>query len=596
MKRYLLIITFITIMFSALCGTNETKVNEAIEFYERGNYKIAEDLLISAVPSIISNKDYVTNPQYHYWLGKTYLAQQKYELAYEQLKIFTEYEFGSQSQEIKSMLNIIRKGIYLSSKNNTLHALGKLGGNINSEYSDFAPVIAENGRILYFTSARLADLGKNNIWISENVNSYWQNSYVAENLSSDINDSFSSISDDNKTVYVFGNFDNNDNGAIFLREKDDDAWSEPKIIEEINTNGIEIQPFLYDNEETELLFFVSDRIGGLGGLDIYVSTMNNGVWSEPINLGPSINTDRNEQTPFFDGKTLYFASEGHPGLGKLDIFKSNIGEKLDEWSVAENLGIHVNSVRNDRYYFKDEFSQKAYLSSDRIGGKGFEDIYFFNLHKKLEEPELMERCKIYGLVTDDSSERNPVQATISFTFELENEKMRSNVVSKEDGSFEILAIKDRLYEYKISMGKFMTTSGAIPVETQDEIEHNILLSELIIAKEIIIDNIYFDFNKSILLKESFKTLDLLYDTFVSNPGLIVEISGHTDSIGSDQYNLGLSQRRADAVVEYLVKKGIDTASFISKGYGEKNPIADNETEEGRSLNRRVEMKVLENTD
>ncbi|MDP8200590.1 MAG: OmpA family protein [Candidatus Tenebribacter burtonii] len=594
MKRYLLIITFITIIISTLFSINETRVNEAIEFYERGNYKLAEDLLISAVQNDLSNEDYVTNPQYHYWLGKTYLAQQKYELAYEQLKIFTEYEFGSQSQEIKNMLNIIRKGIYLSSKNNTLHSLGKLGGNINSEYSDFAPVIAENGRMLYFTSARPADLKMNNIWISENVNSYWQESYIAEDLSSDINDSFSSISDDNKTVYVFGNFDDNNNGAIFLRVKENDAWSVPELIEVINTEGIEIQPFLY--EDDGLLFFVSDRVGGLGGLDIYVSTMNNGVWSEPLNLGSNINTDRNEQTPFFDGKTLYFASDGHPGLGKLDIFKSNIGDKLDEWSLSENLGIHINSVRNDRYFFKDEYSQKGYLSSDRIGGKGFEDIYFFNLEKKLEEPELMERCKIYGLVTDDSPERNPVQATISFTFELENEKMRSNIVSKEDGSFEILAVKDRLYEYKISMGKYMTTSGAIPVETQDEIEHNILLSELIIEKEIIIDNIYFDFNKTVLLKESFKTLDLLYETFISNPGLKVEISGHTDSIGSNQYNQGLSQRRADAVVEYLVNKGIDTESFITEGYGEKKPIADNATEEGRALNRRVEMKVLENTD
>ncbi|MCD6176701.1 MAG: OmpA family protein [Candidatus Cloacimonetes bacterium] len=594
MKRYLLIITFITIMFSALCGTNETKVNEAIEFYERGNYKLAEDLLISAVQNVLSNEDYVTNPQYHYWLGKTYLAQQKYELAYEQLKIFSEYEFGSQSQEVKKMLSIIRKGIYLSSKNSTLHSLGILGGNINSEYSDFAPVIAENGRVLYFTSARLSDLKRDNIWISKKVNSYWQNSYLAEDLSSDTHDSFGSITDDNNTVYVYGNFEDNNNGAIFSRVKENDVWSVPKLIEEINTDGIEIQPFLYEDEE--LLFFVSDRIGGLGGLDIYVSIMNNGVWSEPLNLGSNINTDRNEQTPFFDGKTLYFASDGHPGLGGLDIFKSNIGDKLDEWSIAENLGIHINSVRNDRYFFKDEYSQKGYLSSDRFGGQGFEDIYFFNLEKKLEEPELMERCKIYGLVTDDSPERNPIQATISFTFELENEKMRTNIVSKEDGSFEILAVKDRLYEYKISMGKYMTTSGVIPVETQDEIEHNILLSELIIEKEIIIDNIYFDFNKSVLLEESFKTLDLLYETFVSNPGLKVEISGHTDSIGSDQYNQGLSQRRADAVVEYLVNKGIDTESFITEGYGEKKPIADNATEEGRALNRRVEMKVLENND
>ena len=594
MKRYLLIITFITIMFSALCGTNETKVNEAIEFYERGNYKLAEDLLISAVQNVLSNEDYVTNPQYHYWLGKTYLAQQKYELAYEQLKIFSEYEFGSQSQEVKKMLSIIRKGIYLSSKNSTLHSLGILGGNINSEYSDFAPVIAENGRVLYFTSARLSDLKRDNIWISKKVNSYWQNSYLAEDLSSDTHDSFGSITDDNNTVYVYGNFEDNNNGAIFSRVKENDVWSVPKLIEEINTDGIEIQPFLY--EDDGLLFFVSDRIGGLGGLDIYVSIMNDGVWSEPLNLGSNINTDRNEQTPFFDGKTLYFASDGHPGLGGLDIFKSNIGDKLDEWSIAENLGIHINSVRNDRYFFKDEYSQKGYLSSDRFGGQGFEDIYFFNLEKKLEEPELMERCKIYGLVTDDSPERNPIQATISFTFELENEKMRTNIVSKEDGSFEILAVKDRLYEYKISMGKYMTTSGVIPVETQDEIEHNILLSELIIEKEIIIDNIYFDFNKSVLLEESFKTLDLLYETFVSNPGLKVEISGHTDSIGSDQYNQGLSQRRADAVVEYLVNKGIDTESFITEGYGEKKPIADNATEEGRALNRRVEMKVLENTD
>ncbi len=595
MKRIVFIIALIAINIFAYSAINETMIRDAKEFYSKGYYHRAEKLLLSAVnvPDSISTKGDRVNPEYHYWLGQTYLAQQKYTLAYKEFELFSEFGFGDQTMGIDNVLDIIARGIYQSPESGTVYSLGKMRGNINSEYSDFAPVISDNGRDLYYTSSRLADLKKDNIWISRNISGNWRKSYLVKELSSDGHDSFGSISKDGNVAYVYGTFMNNKKGAIFTREKNNGKWGAPKLIEQINTKRTEMHPFIYEDEDEKILFFSSNSEEGFGGLDLYVSIFEDGEWSNAINLGPSINTEKNEETPFFDGETLFFASDGHPGLGKLDIFKATRGLSYTEWLDIENLGIYVNSVRNDRYFVKDENSQKAYLSSDRVGGKGFEDIYVLNLEKKVAESEVANKCKIYGHIMDDSAEQKPVKASINFTVQSEFEKYQMNVVSKEDGYFELLVPHNSTCEYKISEENYMTVLGVIAIENQNEIEHNIFLSELIVEKEIVIENIYFDFNKATLQDSSFATLDILKETCLSNPNLVIEISGHTDNVGSEKYNQNLSQLRADAVVQYLVDNGVDAKSLISKGYGEAKPIADNDTEVGRAKNRRVEMKVLE---
>ncbi|MCK4694803.1 MAG: OmpA family protein, partial [Candidatus Cloacimonetes bacterium] len=372
------------------------------------------------------------------------------------------------------------------------------------------------------TSARLAEKGKDNIWMVEKVAGEWVDPVLINNLSTNRNESLGSFSEDESVGYLFANYlSDSKMGDIYMSRKHDKGWEKPGLVSGVNTEKIELQPSVF---EDRIMFFASNRDGGFGELDLYVSEKVGGSWSKPENLGPVINTQEFEETPFleWDGKTLYFASNGHPGLGGFDIFKSEkIGETWQDWSKPENLGLVINSVKDERYFYRSPLSNIAYISSNRFIGLGHEDIYCVNI----TPPEIIE-------------EEPPPPALV-------------------------------------------------------EPEEDIVLEDLQVDEVIVIDNIYFEFDKAILLEKSFPTLDYLVKELLKNPQLTVEISGHTDDIGSNEYNLNLSLERAVSVIDYLIEKGVPADNLISKGYGEEDPIADNSTDEGRSQNRRVEMKIVD---
>lgn len=507
MKKLLLIL-LVLIYAVLLFGSNDRFFVDAKKYFIQGNYDKAEEWFNLAL------KQTTVEPDYHYWMSKNYIALQKYDLAYDHLQIYKEKNFGADLEEIDAVLGILEKQIELTRTGSNIYSLGRLYGEINSEYSDFAPVPFADGRKMFITSQRLNDdYAKENIFIVEKIADIWTNPVIVEELSTNRNESIGSFSEDGKEAYLFGNYlSNTKKGDIYMSRKTEDGWEKPALVAGVNTDMVEIQPFVHN----DIMFFASDRDGGYGRLDLYVSEKIDGAWTKPENLGPVINTDNYEQTPFldWDGETLYFASDGHPGLGGFDIFRSiKTGDSWQEWSEPENLGLVVNSVKDERYYYKSPFESVAYIASNRFSGKGHEDIYKLNIM--------------------------PVEEEIAAVIEMETIQI-----------FEEEAV---VYE---------------------------------------INNIFFDFDRADLKEESYLTLNYLLEILLANPLEVVEISGHTDSIGSEEYNQGLSERRAEAVVDYLVSKGIPEENLISKGYGEKYPITSNDTEEDRAFNRRVEMKIV----
>ena len=515
-KKYKLLIILIVFVSIFLYSESERFLVEAKKYFVQGDYDKAEQWIK------LSMEKRTVLPEDHYWLGKTYIALQNYDLAYEHMKIYSEKNLGVDKEETDTILEILNNQIEMTKAGNNIYTLGKIYGYVNSEYSDFAPIIFDNGNKMYFTSARLAEKGKDNIWMVEKVAGEWVDPVLINNLSTNRNESLGSFSEDESVGYLFANYlSDSKMGDIYMSRKHDKGWEKPGLVSGVNTEKIELQPSVF---EDRIMFFASNRDGGFGELDLYVSEKVGGSWSKPENLGPVINTQEFEETPFleWDGKTLYFASNGHPGLGGFDIFKSEkIGETWQDWSKPENLGLVINSVKDERYFYRSPLSNIAYISSNRFIGLGHEDIYCVNI----TPPEIIE-------------EEPPPPALV-------------------------------------------------------EPEEDIVLEDLQVDEVIVIDNIYFEFDKAILLEKSFPTLDYLVKELLKNPQLTVEISGHTDDIGSNEYNLNLSLERAVSVIDYLIEKGVPADNLISKGYGEEDPIADNSTDEGRSQNRRVEMKIVD---
>lgn len=343
------------------------------------------------------------------------------------------------------------------------------------------------------------------------------------------------------------------------------------------------------------LYFSSNRPGGKGNKDIWVSKVTieeNGrlSFSEPRNLGAPVNTDEDEFSPFIhaDNKTLYFSSTGHPGLGGYDIFyarKNPDGTFLR----PRNIGYPINSHRDEIGFCVNAQGDKAYLSSNGIlnNGRG-KDIYEISLPEDLR-PERMDFFdgKVY-----DAKSKKAIQAHIE-VFKLDDNKSVFQSVSDElTGDFQAFLPVDDKYGYNIHKKGYMFVSGTL--EQRDSLRSTpkvVSLNEIAVGEKVTLQNIFFDFDQAGLKKESYGELSRVAKFLKSNPKVNLEMGGHTDIIGSREYNLNLSTHRAKAVYDHMIKIGVPADRLSYKGYGPDRPIADNNTEEGRAKNRRTEVVV-----
>ena len=353
------------------------------------------------------------------------------------------------------------------------------------------------------------------------------------------------------------------------------------------------------------LFFASNRPGGYGGIDLYKATkLANGDFGNAVNLGPTVNTAGNElfPRPTKDGK-FFFASDGHPGLGKLDLF---VAEKnQDGVQVTSNLGPSFNSQADDFGIFFTEYPKAGFISSNRAGGKGDDDIYFFE--DKTPKPKIVNvLLNVYTKeVKADGKEAILPQTRVvlyggdkrQLGGDVSNQQGRVRFTLSPESEYSIIASRSGYFSKSFpytTKGKTPDPATLIQEVTNISLDTTIVLDQLILEKAIVLDNIYYDLNKADIRSDAALELNKLVKILKDNPAIRIELSSHTDSRSSDEYNLTLSQQRAQAAVDYLVSQGIAADRMVAKGYGETKLLVPNaQTEEEHQTNRRTEFKVIE---
>jgi outer membrane protein OmpA-like peptidoglycan-associated protein/tetratricopeptide (TPR) repeat protein len=467
-----------------------------------------------------------------------------------------------------------------------------MGPEINTADDEYLPVATADESMLIFT--RKID-NNEDFYKSVKVNGKWQTAtYLSDRINTpEYNEGAQSISQDGK--YLFFTGCNRPDGLgrcdIYIAQKKGNDWGKPfDLSPPVNTTGWESQPSI--SSDGRILYFVSNRKGGYGGYDIWKSTLLEKGWGEPENLGPNINTSFDEQSPFIhpDDSTLYFCSNGWPGLGGKDLFVSRLG-KDGQWQKPENLGYPINSSGDENGLSLTANGTYAFFSSNHLDGFGGYDIYTFELPPNLR-PHIVTYVK--GKVSDAKTLR-PLEASVEIIDLQKNIPVYQDNSDPVQGDFLATLTAGKNYGLNISKDGYLFYSqnfSLIRHEDKNPFNIAVLLEPIEIGNKVILNNIFFDTNKFDLKPESIGELQKLVDFMTLNPTLHIEISGHTDNVGNDEINQTLSENRAKSVYQYLITNKIDASRLVYKGYGKTQPIAPNTTEEDRKKNRRTEFKII----
>jgi outer membrane protein OmpA-like peptidoglycan-associated protein/tetratricopeptide (TPR) repeat protein len=492
-----------------------------------------------------------------------------------------------------------------------------VGPNINSEWPDYGPSVNQDETLIVFTSRRPdgnlnQDVFEDNfpyeeIFIATMDNDRWEK---ATNISDIINTPFFesslTISDDGQELYIY--LDENRGDVYFSEKINNDVWSKPVPIPgEVNTGNKETSVAL--SPDGNIMFFASDRVGSAGGLDIFYATRDKKEnWVNVVNIGSAINTPGDDDFPFMesDGKTLYFSSTGHEGMGGYDIYKTVYDSASQTWIKPVNVGYPINTPDDDISFITTQDGERGYFSSVREDGFGYQDIYMFTIPEEIkniteEEPEFVRLPDTKQPVNITVNVRDENNNLINAKVQIRNKSQNvlAAVRNLSAGKYSASVKNNEPIEYSISIEKdgyvFINRTYTIPASTDkiQTIEYDFVLKKAVAGSRLVLRNIYFDFDRVTLKDESLFEINKLYSMLSENSRLVVEISGHTDNIGTKEYNKDLSYRRARAVVNVLTRKGIDAARIMATGYGEEKPLVSNDDErDGREINRRVEFKVM----
>ena len=413
------------------------------------------------------------------------------------------------------------------------------------------------------------------------------------NINSNNNEGAQNISQDGQWLLFTGcNFPNGFGSCdLYISYLSAEGWSAPENMgPNFNTEFWESAPSLSPDKKD--LYFTSNRSGGYGGNDLYVShRLENGRWSPPENMGPSINTAGDESAPFIhaDNSSLYFTSNGLPGYGGDDLFV--VRKKADgSWGIPENLGYPINTIENEGSLVVAADGKTAYYASDRADSRGQLDLYTFELR---DDVRPIQTFWVKGKVYDKKTGKGlPSSVELG---DLSNKQIISKLQTDETGNYLTTLPVGKDYAFNVNRKGYLFFSENFMLShpTTDSVyQIDIPLQPIEANASIILKNIFFDVNKYDLKPASQIELDELIKLLRENPLVSVQINGYTDNVGKPADNLLLSENRAKAVVNYLTSKGIDAKRLSYKGYGEAQPVSPNTTDEGRANNRRTELKVL----
>lgn len=522
------------------------------------------------------------------------------------------------------------------------------GANINSDADDYAVIFSYDGNTMYFASRRefsksstVYDDGKfdENIFFSTKVNGAWG---AAVNAGNDLNTKFCEtplyINAAGDQLFIYAGYENAGDIKVSYQKKG--AWRAPSAIPyDINTSGTE-SSFAFSPSGNEIWFVTDKGKEGLGGKDIYfIKKLDEKKWSKPVNAGPNINSPSDEESIRFsdNGDTIWFASKGFNSIGGFDIFYS-VKDKSGAWTKAINYGFPLNTQWDELFYNKPRGSKSFYFCSNRPGTLGGVDIFEGRVMppkpvvvppppppppkrdtvvirdtvvviKQIVQapvqpviatppvPEPPKEVVLYLMgKVKDSETNDPVLSKIDVIDFATDQNVATTASSDVDGTYRVRLPAKKSYMIDFRGAGYLSDMRRITITdnyTSDTYNLDVSLIKVKVGKKVVLNNILFETGKTVLTPSSNADLEKLYNILVDNAQMKIEISGHTDKTGSESINFKLSEGRAKAVVEYLVKKGIDRQRLEYKGFGSLQPIADNATASGRAQNRRVEFKILE---
>nr|WP_320053124.1 OmpA family protein [uncultured Acetobacteroides sp.] len=584
-------------------------------FFEKVNQAIADDSTFTeayllAMQASIENlhetkaifyaqKAYALNPSMHpplaSILGKLYLRDGQYEKA---IACFEYYISNNPAQraKVEEPLNsaLFAKGL----KDRPVGFVPQnLGDNINSTYDDYWPSISGDGNTFVKTSniprSDSSGVLQEDFFVSKkNAQGKWGKAIpLPGTINTQSNEGAQSLTADGQGMYFTMCINE---CSIYYSRLKNGIWSDPqKLPPPINTPiSSNKQPSI--SSDGRYLYFTSNRRGGYGGYDLYVATrdMESGEWIDVKNLGPKVNTSRNDVSPFihFDGQTLYFASDGHRGLGGLDLFRTRL-DGNEEWSVPVNLGYPINTKGEEQGIVISADAKTTYIASSREEGRGL-DIYSFELPDTLK-PNVSYYLK--GIVVDAKTNK-PLAAEVVLTNLKTGKEEFVSSSYPDDGAFFTSLPAATSYALQVTRKGYLFNSQSFLLDStktiQNPLELRIALEPMSVGSTTILRNIYFDVNSYSLKKESEVELKTLVKLLNTNPTLWIELSGHTDNSGSVAFNNSLSANRAKEVVKYLIANGIDKNRLRAVGYGSSKPIVPNNSIENKAKNRRTEFMVI----
>ncbi len=470
-----------------------------------------------------------------------------------------------------------------------------MGNTINSEHEDYGPALSKDNEVMIFTSKRLFQglNGKANedLYYSKQENGYWQEAQsFGKPINSIYNEGSACLTRDGQTMYFarcespdgYGNCD-----LYSARLQTDGSWGDiinlgPKV----NSNGWDSQPTLSTNEDT--LYFASDRLGGFGLSDIYFTYRNKrGEWAPAKNMGPVINTRESEVSPFFHPlyQVLYFSSRGQLlNFGDFDIYKTY--RVNGHWLEPRNIGPLVNGKGCEYYFTIDSQSQNLYYARSEASDINNLDLYSFPLPM---EAHPLAVTKVEGILLDSITHK-PLSGVIS-VIDLENGIEIASKFIRPDGSFEFDLIDNSRYMMIIQGPEFFTMERELSL--QQDTTFQIMTTLIDYSIPMVFQNLEFDQNESTIKPEMEETLDAVAYFLVDHPTFRLEIAGHTDGAGNPEFNLALSQDRADAILRYIRNKvPIPLERIEAIGYGSTKPLRPEVTEEDKRINRRVEFRLI----
>ena len=575
---------------------NKETYSEAVAYLERA-YQLKPDV----------------DPRINYHLAMAYQEDHQYAKAREHFEAFkVKYKSLAGVVNQKIMECILGDSLMRITSNATVNPLDE----INTTFAETFPLLTPDGKNLIFTSNRSDDTYQiksatnfEDVYISGRDGGQWRAPHkIGANVNVRLAEAAVSLSPDGKTLFLYYE---EGHGNIYTSRLENGEWSPPAPLNRFVNHPHYRESSACLSPDGKKLYFSSNRPGGKGGYDLYVCLLgSNGDWGRPSNLGSVINTRGDEEFPFLhaDGTTMYFSSNGHATLGHHDIFMSTV--ENGNWATPANLGFPVNTRGYEGNFVLSQDKTTGFLSSRR--GKA-QDLNIYRVDfssaslartsaSTTPTGDTTVRRKKNNIITVlkgtviDVAKTTPLDATIRLV-DNSNNFVVSTVKTGPSGNFELVIPHGGNYGVTTEKSGYLFNSMHFNLpdfEKYQEIDTHILMVKAEVGSKVVLKNIFFDVNQSVLKDESLSELENIRDLLMQNPAWRMQINGHTDNVGHPKINMALSLERAEAVVQYLVQQGISPDRLQAKGYGSERPLVSNDDEaEGRQINRRTEIEIIE---